>query len=80
MTIRRDGETAFEGETNTSLMARTCEELTSSLTRHDAVPELGVLLTGTSIVPPTEFTLREDDRVEIDIESIGTLTNAVTVV
>ena len=80
MTIRRDGETAFEGETNTSLMARTCEELVSSLTRHDAVPELAVLLTGTSIVPPTEFTLREDDHVEIDIESIGTLTNAVTVV
>ncbi|ELZ33881.1 fumarylacetoacetate (FAA) hydrolase [Halogeometricum pallidum JCM 14848] len=80
MTIERDGETEFEGETDTSLMARTCEELVSYRNRHDETPELSVLLTGTSIVPPSEFTLREDDRVEITIENVGTLTNTVTTV
>jgi 2-dehydro-3-deoxy-D-arabinonate dehydratase len=80
MTISRDGETAFEGETDTSLMARTCEELVSYRNRHDETPELSVLLTGTSIVPPSEFTLREGDRVEIAIENVGTLTNTVTTV
>jgi 2-dehydro-3-deoxy-D-arabinonate dehydratase len=80
MTISRDGETVFEGETSTDEMVRTCEELVSYYTRHNAVPERAVLLTGTSIVPPDEFTLREGDSVVIDIESIGTLENSVVTV
>ncbi|MFC5971667.1 fumarylacetoacetate hydrolase family protein [Halomarina salina] len=76
MTIERDGETEFDGETSTSKMVRTPEELVSYLNRHNTVPELAVLLTGTSLVPD-EFTLREGDHVAIDLENVGTLENPV---
>jgi 2-dehydro-3-deoxy-D-arabinonate dehydratase len=80
MTIERDGETVFEGETSTNEMERTCEELVSYYTRYNDVPESSVLLTGTSLVPPEEFTLQEGDLVTIDIESIGSLSNPVVTV
>jgi len=80
MQIYRDGEQVYDGVTNTNEMVRTCEELSSYLGRHNALPDLTVLLTGTALVPEGDFTLREGDVVEIDIEAIGTLTNAVTTV
>ncbi|WP_459194097.1 fumarylacetoacetate hydrolase family protein [Halosimplex sp. J119] len=80
MQIYRDGEVVYDGTTNTSEMVRTCEELSSYLTRHNVVPDLTVLLTGTALVPEGDFTLREGDDIEIDIEGIGTLTNSVTTV
>ncbi|NHN64887.1 fumarylacetoacetate hydrolase [Haloarcula sp. JP-Z28] len=80
MSIHRDGDRVYHGETNTSEMKRTCEELVSYYTAHNAVPELSVLLTGTSLVPDDDFTLQEGDQVSINIESIGTLNNSVTVV
>ncbi|MHC3378142.1 fumarylacetoacetate hydrolase family protein [Haloarcula sp. H-GB5] len=80
MSIHRGGDCVYHGETNTSEMKRTCEELVSYYTAHNAVPELSVLLTGTSLVPDDDFTLQEGDEVTIDIESIGTLKNPVTVV
>jgi 2-dehydro-3-deoxy-D-arabinonate dehydratase len=78
MTIERDGETRFFGKTSTAKMVRSCEELTRCYTRHNAVPELAVLMTGTSIVPEEDFNLQEGDTVTIDVESIGTLSNPVT--
>jgi len=80
MQIHRDGEVVYEGTTNTNEMVRTCEELASYLTRHNVLPDLTVLLTGTALVPEGDFTLREGDQIEIEIESIGTLTNSVTTV
>ena len=80
MRIYRDGEQVYDGVTNTNEMVRTCEELSSYLGRHNVLPDLTVLLTGTALVPEGDFTLREGDVVEIDIEAIGTLTNAVTTV
>ena len=80
MTITRDGEDVFTGETSTGEMVRTCEELTEYYTKHNAVPELAVLLTGTSIVPDDDFDLAEGDEVHIDIEEVGTLSNGVTIV
>lgn len=77
MRIHRDSEVVFEGSTSTREMAETCENLVSYYTRHNAVPELTVLLTGTAIVPDDDFTLQPDDNVEIDIENIGTLENGV---
>jgi fumarylacetoacetate (FAA) hydrolase family protein len=41
------------------------------------VPELTTVLTGTSIVPPPEFTLQAGDTVIITIDEIGTLENSV---
>ncbi|PSP73130.1 fumarylacetoacetate hydrolase, partial [Halobacteriales archaeon QH_6_68_27] len=46
-------------------------------TRYNEVPELSVLLTGTSIIPPDSVTLRANDRVSIEVENIGTLENTV---
>jgi 2-dehydro-3-deoxy-D-arabinonate dehydratase len=80
MAIERNGETVYTGETSTNEMDRTCEELVSYYTRYNSVPEASVLLTGTSLVPPEEFTLQEGDIVTIDIESIGTLSNPVVTV
>lgn len=77
MTIERDGETAFEGSTSTAKMARTCEELVSYLRRHNPLPEVAYLLTGTSLVPPEAFTLREGDEVCIAVENVGELANGV---
>jgi len=77
MSIERDGETLYDDETSTGEMARTCEELVDYWTAHNAVPELGVLLTGTSLVPEEGFTLSPDDEVRISIDGIGDLTNPV---
>lgn len=75
--IERDGAVAFSGGTNTSQMARTCAELADWLQRHNRMPNMTATLTGTSIVPPPEFTLQAGDRVSITIEGIGTLANDV---
>jgi 2-dehydro-3-deoxy-D-arabinonate dehydratase len=80
MTVERDGETIYEGETSTSEMVRTCEELVSYLNRHNSVPESAVLLTGTSLVPEEGFSLTPADEVHIDIDNIGHLANDVTTV
>ncbi len=80
MRIERDDETAFDGSTLTSNMARSFEQQVSYFDAHDSTPDLSVLLTGTSLVPPDDFTLAEGDRIEIDIENIGTLVNHVETV
>ena len=75
--IFRDGDRVFSGETSTSRMVRTCEELAGFLTRHNTVPDGTVVLTGTGIVPHQEFSLQPGDRVRIEIEDIGILENPV---
>jgi len=80
MTIRRGDEVLYDDSTNTSKMVRSVEELVEYYTKHNAVPEVAVLLTGTSLVPEDDFTLHDDDVVDIEIEGIGTLTNPVTTV
>jgi 2-dehydro-3-deoxy-D-arabinonate dehydratase len=77
MTIERDGDVVYDDATSTSELVRSVEELVSYAQRHDAVPELSVLLTGTSLVPEEGFTLRESDVVSIDIENVGVLENPV---
>lgn len=73
--IVRDGQEVFSGNTSTSEMKRTCEELADWLQRHNFVPNMTTVLTGTAIVPPPDFTLQEGDIVNITIEGIGTLVN-----
>jgi 2-dehydro-3-deoxy-D-arabinonate dehydratase len=76
MQIERDGETVYDDETSTGQLARSVEELVSYLCRHNVLPELTVLLTGTSLVPD-DFTLKAEDTVTINIEAIGALENSV---
>jgi 2-dehydro-3-deoxy-D-arabinonate dehydratase len=61
-------------------MARTCRSLADWLMRHNSVPDMTTVLTGTAIVPPPDFTLEEGDVVLITIDGIGTLENGVVVV
>jgi 2-dehydro-3-deoxy-D-arabinonate dehydratase len=75
--IARDGKTAFEGSTTVSKMKRTAAELVGFLYRETSFPNGCVLLTGTGVVPPDDFTLRSGDDVTIEIASIGTLRNMV---
>jgi 2-dehydro-3-deoxy-D-arabinonate dehydratase len=75
--IDRGGRRAFEGSTNLGQMARTPENLVEWLGREMSFPHGAVLLTGTGIVPPDDFTLASGDEVRITIDGIGTLVNRV---
>jgi 2-dehydro-3-deoxy-D-arabinonate dehydratase len=72
-----DGNELFAGETSTAHMKRSFDELVSWLRRDNPVPAGSVLLTGTGLVPPDDFTLRPGQRVEIHVPGIGTLVNPV---
>ncbi len=61
-------------------MARSCEEIADWLQRSNTVPDFTTVLTGTSIVPPPDFTLSEGDIVKIEISSIGILENTIITV
>jgi len=67
LTIRRGGEVVFAGETRTSQIKRTLEELASYLFRELTFPHGAFLFTGTGIVPGEDFTLQSGDVVNIDI-------------
>jgi 2-dehydro-3-deoxy-D-arabinonate dehydratase len=77
LVITRGGKVAFEGATTLAQMARTPESLVEWLGRENEFPNGVVLLTGTGIVPPDEFTLASGDDVAISIAGIGTLNNRV---
>lgn len=77
LTILRDGEVAFFGEVPFSQLRRSIAELVSYLLRDNEILDGTVLLTGTGIVPPDDFTLSPGDVVEISIPQIGVLSNPV---
>lgn len=75
--VLRDGSVAFAGETSSSQLARTFDELIHWLTRENSFPHGAFLMTGTGIVPDSDFTLQPGDSVEITMDGIGTLQNSV---
>jgi 2-dehydro-3-deoxy-D-arabinonate dehydratase len=75
--ILRDGAVLFQSETRTAAMRRPIAELLEYLHRHQQFASGCILLTGTGIVPPREFTLQPGDEVVIRIEGIGVLNNEV---
>jgi len=75
--IRRAEATVFEAKTSLSRLKRRPEELVAWLYRESSFPHGCVLLTGTGIVPPNDFTLEPGDEVRITIDGIGTLRNPV---
>ena len=77
LVIRRRGAEHFTGETSTDQIHRTFEDLVHYLWLHNDFPNGVLLMTGTGIVPPSEFTLENGDDVEITIEGIGALVNPV---
>ena len=78
--IIRSGTRVFSGETRIGNIKRRFDELAGYLCRSQTFPHGAVLLTGTGIVPPDDFTLHEHDVVEIDIAAIGVLRNSVAIV
>lgn len=77
LTIVRKGREVFRGQTDVDQMARSFDDLISWLGKDNSFPNGVVLLTGTGVVPPNDFTLAPGDVVSIDIAGIGTLTNPV---
>ncbi|MBR2566308.1 MAG: fumarylacetoacetate hydrolase family protein [Paenibacillus sp.] len=75
--IYRDGEVVVKSEASTGELNRKLDELVSFLARDNDLFDGTVLLTGTNIVPPNDFTLAPGDRIEISISGIGTLVNPV---
>ena len=65
--IERGGARAFEGETRTSRLKRSLEEIAKWLFADLDFPEGAVLMTGTGIVPPDDFTLVQGDVVRISL-------------
>jgi len=72
-----DGAELFAGETSTAKMKRSPRDLVEWVVRDNPVPPGSVLLTGTGLVPPDEYTLERGHVVEIEIEGIGVLVNTV---
>jgi len=79
MRVYRGNNLVFNDSTNTSRMKRKIKELIDFLIKYNIIPPGTVLLTGTGIVPPDDFSLRDNDIVEIEIEKIGVLRNKIKI-
>ena len=77
LVVHRGGKVIYDGRTSVDHMARTFENLIGWLGRDNSFPTGAFLLTGTGIVPDSDFTLAVADIVEIKIDGIGTLINPV---
>ncbi|MGH9694096.1 MAG: fumarylacetoacetate hydrolase family protein, partial [Bryobacteraceae bacterium] len=75
--IVRAGKTEFSGSTALSELKRDPAQLVEYLYRDNSFPSGCLLLTGTGVVPPDAFTLRQGDEIRITIPPIGTLINSV---
>jgi 2-dehydro-3-deoxy-D-arabinonate dehydratase len=80
LSIARDGAELFADRCAVADMKRRPAELVDWLWRGQDLPLGAILLTGTSIVPPPELTLRPGDAVTITITGLGRLTNQVELV
>ena len=76
LAIEREGAPVFEDETRTSRLKRSLEEIAKWLFADLDFPHGAVLMTGTGIVPPDDFTLESGDAVRISLGAL-VLENAV---
>lgn len=75
--IKRQDETVFSGTVSLNQMKRSPQELVSFVYRECSFPHGCLIMTGTGIVPPNEFTLESGDEITITIDGIGELINTV---
>lgn len=75
--ISRNNAVVFAGEVAINQIKRDFNDLASYLYRECSFPYGSLLMTGTGIVPTSEFTLRSGDEIVITIEPIGILINEV---
>ncbi len=77
MEIEREGSIVFEDEIAIDQIKRNFTDLVSYLYRECSFPNGSLLMTGTGIVPSSDFTLNHGDEIRISISPIGTLINKV---
>ncbi|MDO1512776.1 fumarylacetoacetate hydrolase family protein [Maribacter confluentis] len=75
--IKRAGTIAFKKEIGIDQIKRELGDIVAYLYRECSFPNGSILMTGTGIIPPTEFTLAIGDEVIISIDGIGSLVNTV---
>ena len=75
--INRGGREVFSGSVAINQIKRKLKDLVSYLYRETSFPFGCLVMTGTGIVPPNDFTLKKDDQICIHIQHIGTLINTV---
>jgi len=76
--IYRNSTLLFEDSVTIDRMKRTHDELVEYLFMECSFPQGVFLMTGTCLVPPSEFTLHVGDEVNITVDHIGTLVNVVS--
>jgi 2-dehydro-3-deoxy-D-arabinonate dehydratase len=77
MQIERAGSVVFEGQITIDRMKRKHQELVDFLFREMSFPHGVYLMTGTCLVPTSDFTLKVGDIISIEITPIGILKNTV---
>ena len=77
LTVIRAGRTIVDESTSSDRLHRAVEDLLHWLGRALEFPDGVVLLTGTGIVPPPDFSLQPGDVVTVAIDGLGELTNPV---
>jgi 2-dehydro-3-deoxy-D-arabinonate dehydratase len=77
LSITRSDQPAFAAQTTLAELKRKPVDLAAYLFRELDFPTGALLMTGTGIVPPDDFTLRSGDVISITIGDIGTLMNEV---
>ncbi|MBV9272302.1 MAG: fumarylacetoacetate hydrolase family protein [Verrucomicrobia bacterium] len=75
--IERGNQTIFQGEVPLRRIHRELDVLVEYLYRELSFPAGALLMTGTGIVPPNDFTLLPGDVVKISAAPIGELVNEV---
>jgi 2-dehydro-3-deoxy-D-arabinonate dehydratase len=76
--IIRQGKNVFNHSISVTQMKRSLEELVAYVFRACSFPSGCLIMTGTGIVPPNNFTLQSGDEIKITIDNIGTLVNTVS--
>lgn len=77
MKIYRSFKVVFSGEIQWNQMKRTPDSLVSYVFRECSFPNGCYIMTGTGIVPPSDFSLCSGDQIHITIPPMGTLINHV---
>lgn len=75
--INRNNSMVFSDKIAISQMKRSPQELVSFVYRECSFPDGCFIMTGTGIVPGSDFTLQSGDEIKITIDNIGKLVNVV---
>ncbi len=77
LTIKRAGKNVFDKNIGIDQIKRKLVDIVEYLYRECTFPYGSLLMTGTGIIPSSDFTLEINDEVIISIDGIGTLINRV---